>query len=101
MRWVHWMEMLVRKCIELEQSEAMLLNQIRNICLELDIIDAETISLAAGIGRQYAPYHDDTWVWGITPRIATVLREMADLCESETDSSTLSFDHDVCAGILV
>lgn len=93
------MEMLAKKRIELEQSEALLLNHMRNLCLKLGIIEAGTISLAAGIRKYYAPYYDDTWVWGITSRIATVLREMGSLCESETHISS-PLNHDMCANIL-
>ena len=34
-------------------------------------------SLAAKLARFWASFYDDTWVWGVTPRMGWILRELA------------------------
>lgn len=91
MRWVHTIEKMVRQGVQVDESETRLLDHIRDLFTEFDLIEKESASLAANIGWHYASFYDETWVWGITPRIAALLREMAGLCE-ESDEGVTSFD---------
>ena len=58
---------------------------IRNLLSELeDGLDNETgPSLAAKLARYWAGFYDDTWVWGLTPRMGYILRELANCYESK------------------
>ena len=62
---------------------------VRNLLSELDdgFDIEEHPSLAAKLARYWAGFYDDTWVWGVTPRMANVLRELADCYESKLTAS--------------
>ena len=63
-----------------DAHETQLLGELRELLadLEVDFDMSGTMSLAAEITRVWAGFFDDTWVWGITPRMGGVMRQLAD-----------------------
>ncbi len=49
--------------------------------------DQGNVSVAAKLTRYWAGFYDDTWVWGVTPRMGWVLRELANCYESNSPVS--------------
>lgn len=64
--------------------ESQTMETIRNLLSDLeDSSDGQgDLSLAAKLARHWAGFYDDTWVWGITPRMGWVMRELANCYEA-------------------
>jgi hypothetical protein len=69
----------------MSELEDQTMQAIRNLVSEVeDGLDTEAgSSLAAALARYWAGFYDDTWVWGVTPRMANILRELATCYESK------------------
>lgn len=63
-----------------DASEAQNLAEMRELLTDIDTdVDVSgKSSLAAEVTRVWAGFMDDTWVWGITPRMGAVMRQLAD-----------------------
>ena len=73
----------------MSELEAQTMQAIRNLLSEVeDGFDTQVeSSLAAKLARYWAGFYDDTWVWGVTPRMANILRELANSFESKLSTS--------------
>lgn len=84
-KWVHVLEIETGQNNEGESSdlEAQTMQTVRNLLAEVDDEAADQVnaSLAAKLARYWAGFYDDTWVWGVTPRMGWVLRELANCYE--------------------
>lgn len=81
-KWVHTLEMS-----QLEypptQDELMIISNFRDLLSEADSDYDGYGSLAGEIMGVWASLMDDTWTWGITPRMARVMRELSDACKQD------------------
>ncbi|KAK6385921.1 hypothetical protein LTS17_001493 [Exophiala oligosperma] len=88
-KWVHVIE------IETEQTggivtelEEQTMRTIRNLTseFEFEIAPGERAfrTVAAKLTMYWAKFYDDTWVWGVTPRMGFTLRELATVYETST-----------------
>ncbi|EXJ77119.1 hypothetical protein A1O3_10277 [Capronia epimyces CBS 606.96] len=66
------------------EREAQTMQSIRELLTDLDDGAGDQASgcLAAKLARYWAGFYDDTWVWGLTPRMGWALRELATCYES-------------------
>jgi hypothetical protein len=75
-KWVHTLEMS-----QLEhpptQDELMIISNFRDLLSEADSDYNGYGSLAGEIMGVWASLMDDTWTWGITPRMAQVMRKLS------------------------
>jgi len=75
-KWVHTLEMS-----QLEspptQDELMIISNFRDLLSEADSDYDGYGSLAGEIMGVWASLMDDTWTWGITPRMARVMRKLS------------------------
>lgn len=80
-RWIYSIECLKRehKAIDVEEEETL---QKIGQFVESDTDESADPPLAAKVAREWASFMDDTWVWGVTPRMGWVLREFANFYES-------------------
>ncbi|KAF4548089.1 Fungal specific transcription factor domain-containing protein 64 [Elsinoe fawcettii] len=83
-KWAHKLEGVVKRSERgvgkgLEEEEGVMVDKLRRLlrdaCVDLD--GKRVVSLAGEMARLWATFYDDTWVWGVTPRIGWVLRELA------------------------
>ncbi|KAI9053707.1 hypothetical protein LZ554_002660 [Drepanopeziza brunnea f. sp. 'monogermtubi'] len=72
-KWVHEMEMQQRN-VPPNADEMRILVNFRKLLEEVDSSYDGSGSMAAEISRTWAGFLDDTWVWGVTPRMGQVLR---------------------------
>ncbi|KIW74395.1 hypothetical protein Z517_12335 [Fonsecaea pedrosoi CBS 271.37] len=87
-KWVHAIEVEIRSSRDsasISELETQTMQSIRNLLLDLeDVLDnGAGPSLAAKLARYWAGFYDDTWVWGLTPRMGYILRELANCYESK------------------
>ncbi|KIX05502.1 uncharacterized protein Z518_06374 [Rhinocladiella mackenziei CBS 650.93] len=85
-KWVHAIEAETRRNNGgvISELEAQTMQSIRDLLVELeDDSDTQVVSLAAKLARHWAGFYDDTWVWGVTPRMGWVLRELAHYYEND------------------
>ncbi|KFY65397.1 hypothetical protein V496_02589 [Pseudogymnoascus sp. VKM F-4515 (FW-2607)] len=75
-RWIHEME-LQQQHHPPNVEEAKNLTNFRELLTEVDGEYDGKGSLAAEISRVWACFLDDTWVWGVTPRMGHVLRQLS------------------------
>jgi hypothetical protein len=68
--------------VPIEPEEDHLLHSIRNF-LRNDADEVSEPTLAAGVARVFSSYLEDTWVWGVTPRMGWVLGEFADFYDQD------------------
>jgi hypothetical protein len=91
-KWTHVVE------IETDQNngvigelEAQTMQSIRHLLSEVEVDDDTSSqahpSVAAKLARYWAEFYDDTWVWGVTPRMGWVLRELANCYENNSSVS--------------
>ena len=73
----------------MSELEAQTMQAVKTLLSEVeDGLDTEEeASLAAGLARYWASFYDDTWVWGVTPRMANILRELATCYEGKLSAS--------------
>ncbi len=83
-KWVHALE------VERAQGnghlqtelETQTIESVRSLLAEFEDDSLDHVdSLAAKLARYWASFYDDTWVWGVTPRMGWALRELAGCCE--------------------
>lgn len=86
-KWVHAIETETRsgKGNPINELEGKTMQAVRNLLSELEdgFEDEADPSLAAKLARYWAGFYDDTWVWGVTPRMANILRELANCYEGK------------------
>ncbi|RDL40262.1 uncharacterized protein BP5553_00241 [Venustampulla echinocandica] len=81
-RWIHKLE-CQQHSHPLDLEERQILEDVIDLLSSADISFDGSTSLAAKVIRLWADFFDDTWVWGITPRMGAVMRVMATVCESD------------------
>ncbi|KAK5094653.1 hypothetical protein LTS08_008509 [Lithohypha guttulata] len=74
-------ERLDKKGAPITDHEREVLDKVRSLVEEEDY-DGSDILLASNLARLWACFYDDTWVWGVTPRIGWVLRELGNAYET-------------------
>ena len=76
-KWIHAMEM---QQLEVPPNDDEMRNLVnfRELLAEVDSGYNGYGSLAGEVARIWAGFLDDTWVWGITPRMGQVLRQLSD-----------------------
>lgn len=79
-RWTYSIECLKREGKSIDPEEEDILEKISKF-LESDTDETAEPPLAARVAREWASFMDDTWVWGVTPRMGWVLREFAKFYE--------------------
>lgn len=76
-KWIHTME--IQQPYEPPNDEEIKnLVSFRELLAEVDCNYNGHGSLAGEIARAWACLFDDTWVWGITPRMGQILRQLSD-----------------------
>ncbi|KAK6004309.1 hypothetical protein QM012_008171 [Aureobasidium pullulans] len=75
-KWVHTLEMSQLEAPP-DQDELMIISNFRNLLSEADSEYNGCGSLAGEIMRVWASLFDDTWTWGITPRMGHVMRRLS------------------------
>ncbi|KAK5063032.1 hypothetical protein LTR84_005108 [Exophiala bonariae] len=82
-KWVHMIEVetIRGRSRVLSEREEQLIQNMGDILAEDDGIDQAT-SMAARLAEHWASFYDDTWVWGVTPRIGWILRELSNCYEN-------------------
>ncbi|KAL2881476.1 hypothetical protein SGCOL_003042 [Colletotrichum sp. CLE4] len=86
-KWVHTVECLQSTNGETTSGELKVLGNVRYLLGQIDVDCSQSCSLAADLARVWAGLYDDTWVWGVAPRMSWVLRELAQLYEQEANSN--------------
>lgn len=76
-KWIHAMETEQHE-VPPNEEEMKNLDNFRELLAEVDSGYDGVGSLAGEVARVWAAFLDDTWVWGITPRMGQVLRQLAD-----------------------
>ena len=65
------------------EAEQQNLDNFRSLLEEVDSEYCDTGSMAAEVARTWAGFLDDTWVWGITPKMGALLRMLGDAYEED------------------
>ncbi|PNS14175.1 hypothetical protein CAC42_6688 [Sphaceloma murrayae] len=98
-KWVHRCEGLQMRAGRgvgkgLEEEEVVMLDKLRRLlrdaCVDLD--GRRVASMAGEMARLWASFYDDTWVWGVTPRVGFVLRELAVAYERDLTKTANELD---------
>ncbi|KAF2223456.1 hypothetical protein BDZ85DRAFT_281383 [Elsinoe ampelina] len=104
-KWAHKLEQVGMRSERgvgggLEEEEAVMVDKLRRLlrdaCVDLEG-GKRVVSMAGEMARLWASFYDDTWVWGVTPRIGWVLRELA--VAYEKDLAKLSSELDSSAAV--
>ncbi|KAK3681246.1 hypothetical protein B0T22DRAFT_388174 [Podospora appendiculata] len=85
--WVHSVEMDQLNDIEPSPAELELLATIADVLEEAEYDTGKSKSLAAGVARTWSWLLQDVWVWSITPRMGSVLEQMATAFERLNNES--------------
>ncbi|KAH7161040.1 hypothetical protein EDB81DRAFT_783748 [Dactylonectria macrodidyma] len=80
-KWVYCIETLKPQDGP-KDLESRLVSQVKTALHNMGCEYEEGRSLAAALGRAWASFHNDVWVWGITARLGQNLMELAELFES-------------------
>ncbi|KAH7388971.1 hypothetical protein BKA64DRAFT_126440 [Cadophora sp. MPI-SDFR-AT-0126] len=76
-KWVHAKEILQHRGITLDEVDTKIIERVRDMLADdIETNDVET-SLAATLTRSWADFYDDTWIWGVTPKMGRILRQLA------------------------
>ncbi|KAF4996668.1 hypothetical protein FDECE_12346 [Fusarium decemcellulare] len=86
-KWVHTVESMQISDAPIAPEEKQVLENVCHLLSQIDIECSRHRSLAAELARVWAGIYDDTWVWGIAPRIGWVLRELAKMYEGGASSA--------------
>ncbi len=102
-KWVHVVEVETGQDTQgvVSDLEAQTMQSIRHLLSEVEVDDDDDddsspsdpnvahvhSSVAAKLARYWAQFYDDTWVWGVTPRMGWVLRELANCYENNSSIS--------------
>lgn len=81
-KWLHTVETRQLQGSEPDNSEKQIIDKVRTLLAEEDDSAITGPSLAAELSRAWSFYYDDVWVWGVTPRMAQMLRQLADHYEA-------------------
>ncbi|KAF3808534.1 hypothetical protein GCG54_00006399 [Colletotrichum gloeosporioides] len=81
-KWLYAVECSYRTNEPVTPEEKQVLDSVRQLLSEVDSQKSQHLSLAAELARMWASIYDDTWVWGVAPRIGWVLRELANMYET-------------------
>jgi hypothetical protein len=76
-KWIHTLEIQQQESPP-DQDEIKVLLNFRQLLDEVDCQYDGTGSLAGEIARIWASFFDDTWVWGLTPRMGQVLKQLSE-----------------------
>ncbi|GME22102.1 Zinc finger C2H2-type protein [Neofusicoccum parvum] len=79
-KWVHTLQ-VQEKTQPPDDEEKKILEQVKTVLGEMEHEYDGEGSLAAAVARACATYLSDTWVWGVTPRMGSVLTKLADAYE--------------------
>ncbi|KAH7000792.1 hypothetical protein EDB80DRAFT_582883 [Ilyonectria destructans] len=80
-KWVYCIETLKPQDGPTE-LESRLISKVKAALQDMGCEYEEGRSLAAALGRAWASFHNDVWVWGITARLGQNLMELGQLFES-------------------
>ncbi|KAI3551470.1 hypothetical protein CABS03_01528 [Colletotrichum abscissum] len=69
-KWVHTVECLQSTSGKTTPEETKVLDNVRYLLSQIDVDRSPSCSLAADLARVWAGLYDDTWVWGVAPRIS-------------------------------
>jgi hypothetical protein len=81
-KWLHMLEMSQLKNPP-NQDELMIISNFRDLLGEADSDYNGYGSLAGEVLGVWASLMDDTWTWGITPRMAQVMRKLSSACKQD------------------
>lgn len=76
----------IRQCqgFPMHETEKQMVQKVSNLLAEEEgLMQSMPSSLAAMLARSWAEYYDDTWVWGVTPKMGKMLRQLADRYETQ------------------
>ncbi|WAO90083.1 Hypothetical protein NCS54_00749400 [Fusarium falciforme] len=76
-KWVHAVELDALSDTLASPAEAQLLESMKQVLDETECSFREGLSLAAALARLWSLSLQDVWVWGITPRMGTILSSLA------------------------
>ncbi|EKD14773.1 uncharacterized protein L3040_004007 [Drepanopeziza brunnea f. sp. 'multigermtubi'] len=76
-KWLHAKESLQRRGITLDKVDMQIIQRVRDMLAEDSEPNDSSVSLAAALTRSWAGFYDDTWVWGVTPKMGRILRQLA------------------------
>lgn len=88
-KWVHVIETETAQTGGIiTELEDQTMRTIRNLMSEFEFENASgdvaLRTVAAKLTMYWAKFYDDTWVWGVTPRMGFTLRELANVYEAST-----------------
>ncbi|KAI9052177.1 hypothetical protein LZ554_003537 [Drepanopeziza brunnea f. sp. 'monogermtubi'] len=76
-KWLHAKESLQRRGVTLDKVDMQIIQRVRDMLAEDSEPNDSAVSLAAALTRSWAGFYDDTWVWGVTPKMGRILRQLA------------------------
>ncbi|KAJ5936002.1 hypothetical protein N7454_005300 [Penicillium verhagenii] len=78
-KWIHVLE-ITRIDSPLNNDEAQIFRDLEALLVEMELKPDDKIaqmgSMAAMLAGAWASFLDDTWVWGVTPKMGLVLRQL-------------------------
>ncbi|KAF8850170.1 hypothetical protein BDZ45DRAFT_708489 [Acephala macrosclerotiorum] len=76
-KWLYAIEQRKGQGFTLQDAERQIVEKVLNMLTEeSDLITTEQC-LAAALARFWAGIYDEVWVWGVTPKMGAMLRELA------------------------
>ncbi|KAF2502680.1 hypothetical protein BU16DRAFT_16843 [Lophium mytilinum] len=81
-KWIHTVEKS-SAVQDPDEGERKILDQVKELLAEVESDYSGDSSLAAAVATTWASLLDDVWVWGITPRMGSVLQELASQFEKD------------------
>ncbi|KAE9371702.1 hypothetical protein N431DRAFT_377638 [Stipitochalara longipes BDJ] len=85
-KWIHVIETQTHG-VPLNPQEQEIIDNVRNILFDVDGEWDGTRPMAPAICRFWAGLYDDTWVWEVTRRMGSLLRELGSAFEAHATSS--------------
>ncbi|KAL2205518.1 hypothetical protein CC79DRAFT_1399653 [Sarocladium strictum] len=76
-KWTHHVEMDLLRKISIEPNELELFSDVQEFLVKAEYDLTESISVAAGVARTWSWFLKDVWLWGITPRMGSILEQLA------------------------
>ncbi|KPI35705.1 uncharacterized protein AB675_1235 [Cyphellophora attinorum] len=80
-KWVYAMEVLQAAGSMITADEQQVLSDVHSLLDEVEPFREQGVSAASILSRVWAGFYEDTWVWGVTPRIGRSLRALANAYE--------------------
>lgn len=88
---LHVIEMRQCQGFPLHETETQMVQRVSSMLAEEDVsLLSKPSSLAAILAQSFAEYYDDTWVWGVTPKLGRMLRQLADHYDSRIEHIKVS-----------